>query len=241
MIRDEFDDVLDGIVYGAALGAGFGAAETFLYAAGGTAALSGGTVVALLIAGLNHAFYTAVFGGILGYARNIPERGSRFAIITLGFATACCSMRCMTHCRRSLAVARPAGRGDRCADEDRGGPHQRDGAAHAGRRDLVGAAARGADLRHHLKPEVESGVISQVDYDTITSLRHRLARQRSLLSGQGGLASVRTLRRLYATEGELAFHKRRLEVRHRKRPAEMRVDELRDEVRRLRRALGEEA
>lgn len=242
MIRDEFDDVLDGIVYGAALGAGFGAAETFLYAAGGTAALSGGTVVALLIAGLNHAFYTAVFGGILGYARNIPERGSRFAIITLGFATAV--LLHAMHDALPTILSRLLGQPDAAI-----------GALTRIVADLINvmglltlavaiwwALRREARiLRHHLKPEVESGVISQVDYDTITSLRHRLARQRSLLSGQGGLASVRTLRRLYATEGELAFHKRRLEVRHRKRPAEMRVDELRDEVRRLRRALGEEA
>jgi hypothetical protein len=96
-------------------------------------------------------------------------------------------------------------------------------------------------LREHLRPELEAGVIGQVDYDTIGSLRHRLGRQRSLLGRERGLSDVRTLRQLYATAGELAFHKRRLEVRHRKRPSEMRVDELRAEVRRLRRALGEEA
>ncbi len=241
LIRDEFDDVLDGIVYGAALGAGFGAAESFIYAAGGTSVLSGGTIVALLIAGLNHAFYTAVFGGILGYARHVAEQGSRFAVITLGFATAV--LLHALHDALPTILSRVLGQPDAAI-----------GTLTRILADLINvlglitlavaiwwALRREARIvRTHLRPELESGVISKVDYDTIASLRQRLGRQRALLRGQGGFASVRTLRRLYATEGELAFHNRRLAVRHRKRPTEMRADELRDEVRRLRRALGEE-
>jgi hypothetical protein len=43
-IRDEFDDVIDGIVYGAALGAGFGATESLFYTAGGVQGLGPGTI-----------------------------------------------------------------------------------------------------------------------------------------------------------------------------------------------------
>ena len=71
-MRDEFDDVLDGVIYGAALGAGFGAAESFLYVLGGTSALEPATIAQLVIAGLNHAFYMAVFGAILGWAQDLP-------------------------------------------------------------------------------------------------------------------------------------------------------------------------
>ena len=86
-VRDEFDDVLDGVIYGAALGAGFGAAESFLYVVGGTDQLGGDTVALLVVAGLNNAFYTAVFGATLGYAQRLP-RAQRIVITVLGLATA---------------------------------------------------------------------------------------------------------------------------------------------------------
>ena len=240
LIRDEFDDVLDGIVYGAAIGAGFGAAETFIYAAGGVEPLSGATVFALLVAGLNHAFYTAVFGGVLGYAKQIRDLSTRYTIVGLGFATAV-----LLH---SLHDALPTIL-SRVLDQ----PDAAVGAITRIIADLInvtGLVTLGAAiiwalrrevvvLRTELKPELDSDVISQADYDSIASLRARLSRQRSLLRGKGGMTDVRTQRRLYAMEGELAFQKRRLVVRSRKRPAETRTDELRDEVRRLRRLLGE--
>ena len=86
-VRDEFDDVLDGVIYGAAIGAGFGAAESFLYALGGTEMLSGSTVASLVVAGLNHAFYMAVFGAILGWAQPLPT-AQRWIVTVLGLATA---------------------------------------------------------------------------------------------------------------------------------------------------------
>jgi RsiW-degrading membrane proteinase PrsW (M82 family) len=241
LIRDEFDDVLDGIVYGAAIGAGFGAAESFIYAAGGVGPLSAGTVVALLIAGLNHAFYTAVFGGVLGYARQVAEQGTRFIVVALGFATAV--LLHALHDALPTILSRVLGQPDAAI-----GAITRIVADLLNVMGLITLAAailwalrrEARILRIELKPELDTGVISQADYDTISSLRARLARQRSLLRGQGGFTDVRTLRSLYAMEGELAFQKRRLAVRSRKRPAEMRTDELRDEVRRLRRLLGEE-
>ena len=85
-MRNEFDDVLDGVIYGAAMGAGFGATESFLYVLGGTGELSGGTIASLVVAGLNHAFYMAVFGAILGGTQRLP--GGRRAMVTvLGLAT----------------------------------------------------------------------------------------------------------------------------------------------------------
>ncbi len=64
----------------------------------------------------------------------------------------------------------------------------------------------------------------------------RLRRQRDAFRRQG-LAGVRAVRRLYATLGELAFVKERLEVRRRVRPPDGRVDELRAEIVRLRHQL----
>jgi protease PrsW len=240
VVRDEFDDVLDGIVYGAALGAGFGAAESFVYALGGTGGLGTGTIVALLVSGLNHAFYTAVFGGVLGFARGIADRRARFVVAAYGLATAV--LLHALHDALPTILSRVLGQPDAAI-----GVITRLVAAGINVLGIVtlGAAVVWALRREsgvlttHLRPELEAGVISQIDYDTIPVLRRRLARQATTLRGQG-LTPTRTLRRLYATAGELAFHKRRLEVRHRKRPSEMRTDELREEVRRLRRELEED-
>ena len=72
--RREFDDVLDGLIYGALVGIGFGMTENLLYFL--AAFFTGGwgvwgTVVFLraLVLGLSHAFYTAFSGVGLGLAR----------------------------------------------------------------------------------------------------------------------------------------------------------------------------
>jgi RsiW-degrading membrane proteinase PrsW (M82 family) len=240
VVRDEFDDVLDGIVYGAALGAGFGAAESFVYTLGGTTGLSAGTVIALLISGLNHAFYTAVFGGVLGYARTFVDRRIRFLVAVYGLATAV--LLHSIHDALPTMLSRVLGQPDATI-----GVVTR---LLATAINVLGIVTLGAAiiwalrrearvLTTELRPELEAGVISATDYETIAALRRRLARQAAVLRAQG-VEQARTLRRLYATEGELAFHLRRLGIRHRRRPSAARTEELREEIRRLRRELGEE-
>jgi protease PrsW len=81
----EFDDVLDGIVYGAMVGFGFAMTENILYFlsayfAGGIA--DWGMVVFLrsFVFGLNHALYTSVTGAGLGLVRYSKSIGKRVAI-----------------------------------------------------------------------------------------------------------------------------------------------------------------
>ena len=76
--RREFDDVLDGVVYGAMIGFGFAMTENLLYFIG--AFNSGGyrtltTVIFLrtVLFGFNHAMYTSLTGIGLGLARNTPN------------------------------------------------------------------------------------------------------------------------------------------------------------------------
>lgn len=239
-VRDEFDDVLDGVVYGAALGAGFGAAESFLYVLGGTELLGGDTVVLLVVAGLNNAFYTAVFGATLGYAQRLP-RVQRAVVIGLGLATA--AFLHAFHDTLPAILARLLG--------------QPDAALGLASRLLAEAInwlgiltlvlivvmawrREARILRAQLRDEVASGLVSEADYATITSIGGRLRRQLGVLRA-GGLRQVMQLRRLYAAEGELAFHKWRLTVRHRRPPAAERGDELRAEIRRLAETLPEGA
>lgn len=73
--RQEFDGVLDGIVYGALVGFGFAMTENLLYFIGaymdgGLASLSVIIFLRAILFGLNHAFYTSLIGIGLGIARN---------------------------------------------------------------------------------------------------------------------------------------------------------------------------
>ena len=89
----EFDDVLDGILYGAMIGFGFAMTENLLYFM--SALLAGGwggwgAVVFLRggVFGLNHAFFTAFTGAGLGYARMAHGRWGRYGGPLLGLTGA---------------------------------------------------------------------------------------------------------------------------------------------------------
>ncbi len=238
-IRDEFDDVLDGVVYGAALGAGFGAAETFTYALGGTSLLSGGTIVALVIAGLNHAFYSAVFGAIVGAAQRLV-RARYLVVVVLALATA--AFLHAFHDTFPLILSRIVGQPDAAVGFlSRLAANAINWLGIATLALTVALAWRreARILRVELHDEVAAGAVSEADFATITSFRRRLGRQGALLRS-GGLGPVLRLRRRYAAEGELAFHKWRLSVRTNRPPAATRGDELRARILELQAAGAEE-
>ena len=99
VMRNEFDDVVDGIVYGAAVGLGFNFMETLTYmtnlyaifspeGAGGIAA--GFQWYARQVLGLfmGHATYTAFVGAGIGIARQLPSRRQKVIAIVTGFVVA---------------------------------------------------------------------------------------------------------------------------------------------------------
>ena len=99
VMRNEFDDVVDGIVYGAAVGLGFNFMETITYmtnlysifspeGAGGIAA--GFQWYARQVLGLfmGHATYTALVGAGIGIARQLPSRRQKVIAIGVGFLVA---------------------------------------------------------------------------------------------------------------------------------------------------------
>ncbi len=232
-VREEFDDILDGVIYGAAVGAGFGAAESFLYALGGTGELSARTIAVLLIAGLNHAFYGAVIGAVLGWARDFGP-AQRWTATVLGIATAAWFQ--AFHDTLPLILARVLGK-----PEEAAGTVVRllaDAVNWLGilviALIVVFAWRREARiLRAELHEEVQTGIVSEADYATVTSFAGRLRRQGELLR-TGGVAAVVRLRRRYAAEGELAFHKWHLRRRTAaNRPDPARGDALRDLIRSL--------
>lgn len=235
-VRDELDDVLDGIIYGAAIGAGFGAAETFAYTAGGTHGLSTETIGALLVAGLDHAFYSAIFGAVLAVAIHLADRRWSAVYAVYGLATAVLFH--ALHDGLPVILARLLGRPDAAL-----GIATRLVAQLVNWLGIVVLALvvawawrRAARvLRSQLGDEVDAGLVSPLDYATITSWRARLARQLAALRS-GGLDQALAVRRLYAAEGELAFEKWRGVVRRQRRRSIDRSEDLRAQIADLRRA-----
>jgi RsiW-degrading membrane proteinase PrsW (M82 family) len=101
VMRDEFDDVVDGIVYGAAVGFGFNFMEsitymTHLYAvyrpesASLALASAAGQWYQRQVLGLflGHATYTALVGAGVGVARQLPRLPQRLLAIASGFVVA---------------------------------------------------------------------------------------------------------------------------------------------------------
>ena len=93
VLRGEFDNVLDGIVYGSLVGVGFAMTENILYF--GRVYLEGGLVglgvlfyVRVVLGGLAHALYTGTTGAALGYAREAGNRLLAVVVPPLGFALA---------------------------------------------------------------------------------------------------------------------------------------------------------
>jgi RsiW-degrading membrane proteinase PrsW (M82 family) len=211
-VRGEFDDILDGVIYGAAVGAGFGAAESFLWALGDTNTLGASAIAHLVLAGLNHAFYGAVIGAVIGWAQWLPGV-RRWAAIALGIATAAWFH--AFHDTLPVILARLLNRPDAAA-----GTATRVLAEAVNWLGILGLVAivvvawrrEARVLRAELHDEVANGVVSAEDYATITSFGGRLRRQGALLRSEG-LGAVRRLRARYAAEGELAFHKWKVTVR----------------------------
>lgn len=89
ILRDEFDNVTDGIVYGALIGAGFAMVENFSYFA-----LNGRNFLLFLIVGriilgwLGHSTFIACFGAALGYIRHTRTRWKQIVIPLLGYVLA---------------------------------------------------------------------------------------------------------------------------------------------------------
>jgi hypothetical protein len=91
--RREFDNVLDGLIYGALAGFGFAMTGNLLSYVGsfllwGFQGLGGTTILEGVIYGLNSASYTAVFGAGLGLGRLAQKRWRRWAFPVGGFALA---------------------------------------------------------------------------------------------------------------------------------------------------------
>jgi RsiW-degrading membrane proteinase PrsW (M82 family) len=89
VLRDEFDNVTDGILYGVLIGAGFALVENFVYFAASPRGDLGFLILGRVILGwLGHSTFTALFGAGLGYARETRDRRSQILAPVVGFIAA---------------------------------------------------------------------------------------------------------------------------------------------------------
>jgi len=199
--RSEFDDVLDGIIYGATIGFGFAMTENVFYfmRSLSTIGAQGLTVTVLLrtfVFGLNHALFTAVFGAALGYVRLAKTGCQRWVAAPLGLLgamalhgvhnlfAALAEITCF-----SLLLSVLSNWGGVLVIL------------------VVMALALQREKRWiatHLKAEVESGLLTQEEYEMIGSYRRRLAAQWQAWSRYGRSEALR-LSKLAQLATELAF------------------------------------
>ena len=92
--HNEFDSILDGIIYAAITALGFAATENayyiynFGYLQGGISGLMSLVFVRVILVGWQHPFFTSFFGIGLALARMEKKRGLKVVYALLGFAAA---------------------------------------------------------------------------------------------------------------------------------------------------------
>lgn len=199
--RDEFDNVLDGILYAAMVGLGFAMTENILYygrtISEGT---SGGTAVTFFMRGVvspfAHPFFTSMTGIGLGIARQ-AAKGSAWKLVAPA-AGLCLAMG--LHCLWNLSASL--------------------GAVFLVIYVLIMVPAflavlglivfslrkEGRIIREHLAAELASGFFDPKSFEALCTIRGRFGESCSAL-GRGGFANWRTRSQYQALASELAFHR----------------------------------
>jgi len=204
--RDEFDGVIDGVIYAAMVGLGFAMTENVRYY--GMAVAENNALGVFIVRGLfspfAHPLFTGMTGVGLGLAAQSDRRWLKLAAPAAGFAAAV-----LLHAGWN-ASARLTGLRD-------------DGAymlatyflvmmpTFFGMLLVIGLSLRreGRVLREHLRRDVVHGLIPEEEYFRLCSVRGRAAATcRALASG--GLGHWRARARFNRAASELAFHRSRV-------------------------------
>jgi RsiW-degrading membrane proteinase PrsW (M82 family) len=202
--HDEFDGVIDGIVYASMVGLGFAMTENIQYYGG--AALQGGVggglalfILRGMMAPFSHPLFTSMTGIGLGLATQTKNRLVKFAAPALGLLLAM-----FLHSLWNLSASINA-------------------ALYfivyflimvpmfvAVLVSIYFALKReGRIVREHLRRDLEHGRLTPAELDLLASVRGRMGASFKALT-QGGYRSWRTRREFNRVASELAFHRNRI-------------------------------
>ncbi len=205
-LRREFDNVLDGIIYGALVGFGFAMTENVLYFLGSLFTegwAEWGIVVFLraVVFGLNHAFFTSLTGAALGFARLSRLAWEKWLVPPFGLGLAI-GFHAIHNVGASLAELN-------CLTflfslfTDWGGVLIVFVVI------LLAAQQEKKWITQELEEEVARGILSQADYVLTVSYRQRFVARWEALMGWSW-QRWRQLGRLFHLATELAFKKYQL-------------------------------
>jgi RsiW-degrading membrane proteinase PrsW (M82 family) len=205
-LRREFDNVLDGIIYGALVGFGFAMTENMLYFLSslfteGWAAWGVVVFVRAVVFGLNHAFFTSLTGAALGFARLSRVAWEKWLVPPLGVGLAI-AFHAVHNIGASLAELS-------CLIAVFSFLTDWGGILVVFVVILLAAQQEKEWITQELKEEVASGVLSQADYALAVSYRQRFVTRWEALLGQSW-QRWRQLGRLFHLATELAFKKHQL-------------------------------
>jgi RsiW-degrading membrane proteinase PrsW (M82 family) len=197
--RAEFDDILDGIIYGSLVGLGFSMTENLLYFVSASPADGWAGWGPLILGragvfGFNHAMFTALTGIGLGLARYARSTGRRAAWFGLGLAAAI-----VAHLLHNLLLS------------FEGLCYWSVAVDWAGVLAVVGILLLTWRREHgwlkvELAAEVATGVLTVAEYQQLVSPSRRL-RRAWRLQGSAGRRAARTWQRFADVAAELAFKK----------------------------------
>ena len=203
--KDEFDGVVDGVVYAAMVGLGFAMAENFLYY-GRTFAEGGiqGSLFVFILRGLispfAHPLFTSMTGIGLGLARQSNTAFVKFAAPAAGLLAAMLlhalwnfsgiPLGLIGFLGTYLLVMVPALIGVLVIV-------------------FFGLRREGRVIRYYLTPELQSGLLNQQEYNALGSVGGRIGSSFRALSS-GGFGGWRAYSRFAQAATELAFHRDRV-------------------------------
>ncbi|HMA35962.1 MAG TPA: PrsW family intramembrane metalloprotease [Chloroflexia bacterium] len=221
--RHEFDDVMDGILYGALVGLGFSVVENIVYGfrfaypdgyhPGLAPALDSvifGWFLRSGIFGLNHAFFTSITGATLGYIRSTPRLRATWGLPVLGLGGAM-FFHGLHNSLAGLGVF--GGESVACVGCLIDVLADWSGVLIVLVIALLAGAKERRWIEQHLWEEVAVGRFSQAEYYMLISARRRWGARWTALT-RYGWTPFRQLGRLQQLATELAFRKQQVLIDH---------------------------
>lgn len=218
--KREFDNVLDGIVYGAMVGLGFAMVEnvlylqSFAYQGGGSANLGAMFTLWLLRAGLfglNHSMFTAFTGAALGLARSLKVGWQKGLVPVLGLIVAILFHALHNGLTSYVAIV---------GEEEQSGQLILGACLALLVSDfggillvlvlaIISSVREGRVIRDTLREEVALGRFTPDEYDTLMSGRKRWSARWTVLFSLG-FKRWRQIGKFFDLATELAFRKHRM-------------------------------